>query len=168
MKKLFLILSGACLLCASAEAATTLSGNYAVQYIQSCQVVVNIDKTTGTVAFDKQSTDGFNNSSPGVIAFDQADGTFTWNGTTDAVSVVLEQFSDGTKKGKEGQSAPFGESGAWSNTDTTLTIDGSVYDVVYSGIDGGGVAHGFMAALHLPLKHLPANHCVVTLQGQAQ
>ncbi|HEX4159327.1 MAG TPA: hypothetical protein VHY79_12710 [Rhizomicrobium sp.] len=168
MKFLFLAASTACVICSSAMASTGLSGNYAVQYSQTCQIVVDVDKTTGAVSIDKYSTGATIAASPGVIAFDQADGTYAWNGEINGVSLVLEKFSDGSKKGSEGGSYAFAENEIYSNTDNTLTLDGSVYDVVYSGIDENGIAHGFMATLHLPLKHTAANHCVVSLQGQMQ
>ncbi|HEY3779428.1 MAG TPA: hypothetical protein VGL35_15355 [Rhizomicrobium sp.] len=168
MRQFLLTAAAACLLCPAAMAATSLSGAYAVSYLQTCQVVVDVDKTTGAITFNKQSTGGADASSPGLIIFDPEEGTFDWSGTVNGVSVVLEQFSDGSKKGKQGNSYAFDEPGVYSNDDTTLTIGGVVYDIVYSGIDQTGTAHGFAATLHLPIKHLPANHCVVTLQGQMQ
>lgn len=168
MKKPVLLAAAVCLFCPSAMAATNLSGSYAVSYLQTCQVVVDIDKTTGAIKFNKQSTEGTDASGPGTIVFDPEEGTFDWNGTIDGVSVVLEQFSDGSKKGKQGNSYTFDETDFYSNTDTTLTLAGVVYDIAYSGIDQTGIAHGFTATLHLPVKHLPANHCVVTLQGAMQ
>jgi hypothetical protein len=168
MRHLLLTAAAACLLCPAAMAATSLSGAYAVSYLQTCQVVVNVDKTTGAVKFDKQSTDGEDASGPGLIIFDPEEGTFDWSGTINGVSVVLEQFSDGSKKGKQGNSSTFDQPGTYSNDDTTLSLGSIIYDIAYSGIDQTGIAHGFTATLHLPLKHLPANHCLATLQGQMQ
>jgi len=156
------------LCCSSASATPLLSGNYAVSLREYCQVIADVDKSTGVTKFARDSTQGNEVFSLTTMNFNQAQGTYSWNGVSEFVSGVLEQFSDGTKKGHQGNSSPFTESGSYSNNDTTLTIDGVVYDLVYGHVDQNGIADGFIAALHLPLPHTTADHCIVSLEGQIQ
>jgi hypothetical protein len=154
--------------CSSASATPLLSGSYAVALRDYCQVIAEVDKDTGVTKFGRDSIEGNEIFSPSTMAFDQTGGTYAWNGISEYVSGVLEQFSDGTKKGHQGKSSSFNENGSYANTDTTLTLDGVLYDVVYGHVDQSGVADSFIAALHLPLPHTAGNHCIISLEAQIQ
>ena len=168
MRRLFLLsISGTLGLALSATAAPIVSGSYLTSITSSCQAIVTVDSGTGLFTFKNRGALGNTIGGPGTLAFNPDGATFSQAGISYGMTNVLENFTDGSKKGYKVKSGPISASGTYSNTDTTLTLIGSgvtsVYDTVYGSVDQNNIAHAFVAT-----TKYDDDHCIFTIQAQSQ
>jgi hypothetical protein len=138
---------------ASALAATPiLSGTYLVTLRSFCQPTVTANfATSGSDSFvdnlssNDASVDAFMQEILSVT-FNPAKGKITFTGFQDQGSNLLLQFT-GSRSGTFGSALteqPDKGSSKYSNTATTLTVNGDTSNAVYGGIDANGVAHSLI------------------------
>ena len=160
-RRVLVLVAVVCLLPVSAIASgpPKLSGNYAFSLNQYCQVAVgtdtfnNIVVRTGTVdadgdfsdgttslasVFDKTVDDGKISLTTAKATFNSTSGTVVMSGLSDKGSVLLVQgLSDPSENLAE---VPSGGTLNFSNTASTLTINGLTWNVAYGNIVSG-IAH---------------------------
>jgi hypothetical protein len=154
------IAAAALLFCVPATAAPLLSGNYALTENLTCQVDAKLDDGTGLLTLTKMGSNGFAVS---TATFDSDTGTLTTTGIASAETAIFEKSSDGSHKGFHVKRYTTNLNVPYSNDDTTLTINGSVFDVVYTKVENG-IADGFTA---ISEQKEPLS-CVENLVAQTQ
>ncbi len=143
-----------------------ISGTYIVSLTSLCQLTFDTKKDTetpspspqanGDIALLETIVNGNLEQSVGTATFDSGAGTMSFDGraihgdiwiyTNLPGGVVMEDIPDTITN------APY------SNTATTLTINGQVYHAVYAGISGGIVQTAMFNTL---LSSGPNNHCSI-------
>jgi hypothetical protein len=131
--------------CASAAATPILSGAYTVIARNVCQQRLTADfNGSGTVdALSFSSGDVPSAQTLLSVTFNPNKGKISYAGFQDEGSSLLLQ-STGSKSGTQGTlltETPISGSTSYSNTSTTMTIGGNVYNAVYGQIDKNGIAH---------------------------
>ncbi|HEY8699164.1 MAG TPA: hypothetical protein VIM02_16290 [Rhizomicrobium sp.] len=131
--------------CASAAATPILSGAYTVIAHNFCQQRLTADfNGSGTVdALSFSTGDVPSGQTLLSVTFNPNKAKITYAGFLDEGSSLLLQ-STGSKGGTQGvplTETPMSGSTSYSNTDTTITIGGNVYNAVYGQIDKNGIAH---------------------------
>jgi hypothetical protein len=121
---------GSATLAPGAQAATPeISGTYIFSGSSNCQAVVSVMKNAeGQVIGIHLANEGALNAIVGTATFTPATGHVRLSGTNfDGALVILQ----GTTDPRRIRSLPLDEDWAYSNTDTTVTINGVVYRVAY-------------------------------------
>jgi len=142
--------SAALLLCAPAVAAApAISGKYIVTERRMCQAVAtfNFDNTVNTGDFVNgvNLNGGIFKNSLVLANFSPAKGKVTVDGIDEGGDAMLFAFT-GAQNGQQGNvMAESANSGKvdYSNTDTTVTINGEIYHVLYGQVDKNNIAHYF-------------------------
>jgi hypothetical protein len=122
-------MAGAMVLAAESAGAATpmISGTYNLSTMEYCQPVYD-PWPDGT----KLSYQGLHTSTVGLADFDSTTGTVSANGETLSGSVIVTNTTAGNMTAK-----PYSLSGPYSNTATTLTLDGALYHVDYKYVVKG-------------------------------
>lgn len=144
----------ALLLCSGSALAATpiISGTYLVTIHSFCQPTVTAnfaasgsDSFVDNLSSNDASSDAFMQEILSAT-FNPAKGKVTVTGFQDEGSNLLLQFT-GARSGIFGsaltEQASTGSS-KYSNTATTLTVNGDVSNAFYGGIDGHGIAHSII------------------------
>ena len=138
-----------------------LSGSYELTTIDLCQIVASVDSKTGQLTVSDPGVQGVETY---TMNFDAATMTQTSSGHAIAMTSVYENFSDGTHKGYTTDPYPVSNTGSYSNTATTLTVDagkgGATYQVTYGQIGGTGIVQNFSGIAVID------KHCFFMLQAQ--
>lgn len=144
-KTLMAALAAVLLSSASAAATPIVSGAYTVIARNVCQQRLTADfNGSGTVdALSLSTGDVPSAQTLLAVTFNPNKGKVTFAGFQDEGSGFLLQ-STGSKGGTQGTpltETPTSGSTSYSNTDTTITIGGNVYNAVYGQVDKNGIAH---------------------------
>ncbi|HTT84255.1 MAG TPA: hypothetical protein VMF67_12290 [Rhizomicrobium sp.] len=121
--KIFLLAGAALLVAQSAGAATTpkISGKYNFSMSEFCQPVIDPWPNGSSVLYD-----GYRSATTAVADFDSSSAKVSATGETLSGNVIVSNSAAGTMT-----ASPYTLSGSYSNTATTLTLDGAVYQVDY-------------------------------------
>jgi hypothetical protein len=127
-----LLLTGVALLAAQSAGAANkntpvISGTYNFGISEYCQPVVDPWPSGTTVFYD-----GLRTGSTAVADFDSKSGQVSATGETISGSVIVPNSTAGTIA-----ASAYNLSGAYSNTATTLTLDGTEYQVDYKYVVKG-------------------------------
>ena len=150
MKTFAMTAAAAALLVPFAACATpAISGKYIVTERRMCQAVAtfSFDNTVNTGDFvnDVNLNGGIFKNSLVLANFSPAKGNVSISGTDEGGDVMLFDKT-GVQTGQQGNViAETANSGkvAYSNTSTTVTINGETYHVLYGQIDKNNIAHYF-------------------------
>ena len=138
-----------CMTLPALAATPTVSGKYIVTERRLCQAVAmfNFDNVSATGDFvngvDLQG--GIFKNSLVLATFSPSKGTVNVSGIDEGGDSMLFQKT-GTQGGTEGNAmaeAPNSGKVPYSNTDTTITINGETYHVLFGQLDKNGIAHYF-------------------------
>jgi hypothetical protein len=129
---------GALGLSASAPAAPIINGSYIVSTENRCQIVENVDSTTGVITLKNAGDEAVGAVTMTFHAFARV---YTFSGFGGDGSNVVAEFSDGSRKGNFAKLSPISGSGTYSNDDTTLYLNGTTppYQVIYGPVVNGSV-----------------------------
>ena len=151
MKTVLVCAAAAALLAgAPASATTVISGKYVVTVTKFCQMVDTYHFSSAQNIgnyLDGIDTGGSNyKQSLYAASFSPTKGNVTVSGFDNGGDVEIFQFT-GSISGTQGQAlaqTPNSGKSAYSNTDTTLTISGQVFNAVYGQVNKNGIA-GYVA-----------------------
>jgi hypothetical protein len=146
-----LLLAGALLAgTASADATTpTVSGKYLIELTKVCGLAVHPWPTGVTTEFD-----GDYWSNTFAVSFNATTGHLSSAGYNADTQLIVPNSSGGNVS-----ASSFTDHQIWSNTATTLTVGGQVYQAVYGDTKDGIVQHFEIAAI-LKTKGLKTANCV--------
>jgi len=144
-----LVCAVAILVSSSALATPVISGKYIVTERRMCQAVAtfSFDNTVNTGDFVNgvNLNGGIFKNSLVLANFSPAKGKVTVDGLDEGGDAMLFAFT-GAQNGQQGNvMAESANSGKvdYSNTDTTVTINGETYHVLYGQVDKNNIAHYF-------------------------
>lgn len=133
--------------CTAAMAAPVISGSYIVTERRMCQANAAFNFAQGETDnyVDQVSLQGGESGHTLLqAAFSPAKGKVTVSGfdaTGDSMLFHLTGKASGTLGNPLTQKTMSGSKIAYSNTDTTLTINGTTYQVLYGQVDKNNIAH---------------------------
>jgi hypothetical protein len=124
-----ILLAGAALLLAQSAFAKTpeISGNYYFNLSEFCQPVIDPWPSGSTVLYN-----GLHTATTAVADFDSSTGQVSATGETISGDQMVTNSTAGNIA-----AASYSLSGAYSNTATTLTLDGTAYTIDYKTVSKG-------------------------------
>lgn len=135
-----LLLGSATLAPSTALAAPVISGAYIFSASSNCQAILSVTKDVdGNVIDVNINTGGALNGIAGTIRFTPDTGMAALYATSVDGELLLMQGLTSSARLTQGTSS---ENWAYSNTSTTLTLDGTTYRAAY-GKGSGGIVHQF-------------------------
>ena len=129
------------------KAAPTISGSYVYSHRSFCQPTITVSTATDQngqtfVSGLNLTSSGDTEQESGLAKFDPSTLTVSYVGVRDSGSTVLLQLTNGLQGDVFAQKNQSG-SAAYSNTDSTVTINGTTYAATYGKTTKGVV--GYMA-----------------------
>lgn len=161
-------LTGALLICASATAATdttgvpSFSGKYAFVHNTFCQPTVLVNyQNGGPFLINLNAADTFGGWGDiqfevGVVTFNASKLTATAaSNTTDGSPVMLQSVGGGPDnlEGTPLAASATGGKASYSNTATTVTLQGQTFNAAYGSVAAGGIAN------HVSLVGMDSKNC---------
>ena len=149
------------LLAAGPAGATTvpvISGKYFISAVSVCQPQIQVTYTSGTVSGISVPFAGSMLNTAAVGDFNASTGKVSLSGAANTGSVLLFSDNVGHNAGTPFAGGPVKVKYAWSNTDTSVTINGVVFQPVY-GHEKNGVVESFM------LEGIDSGGCSVTISA---
>jgi hypothetical protein len=142
----------------ASTAAPGLSGKYFAQGVSICQPSIQVIYTGGSVNNINVTSPGSTLNLMTIAKFDPTKLKVTLTGVANQGSALLLADNVGHSFGMPFAGGPVDAKYPWSNTDTTVTINGVVFQAVYGNVKGG-IADGFM------LEGIDSGGCSVSISG---
>lgn len=138
-KTIFAALAALALSTASVGAATVISGTYVVVVKYTCQPTLTAHFTNANIA-DAVSLSSESSFSQQILTatFNPDTGQYSWTGVSDEGSFFLVQQtgSQHSSFGEPMNEQPTSGTAPYSNTDNTVTLNGQVFNAIFSSKKG--------------------------------
>jgi len=143
---------------AGATTVPVISGKYFTSAVSVCQPSIQVSYAGGVVSAITVPSPGSMLNTAGIADFDAATGKVSIRGVANTGSALLLSDNMGHNFGTPLAGGPVKVKYGWSNTETTVTIDGTVFQAVYGKLKSGTV-ESFM------LEGIDSGGCAVSISA---